>query len=127
MINIILDQISQTATFKKSLSVGDIVITNYAPNNFQANPLYGRVEDISLVYEDDHVIKDLWEITFIAFFIPPILLKIRLSTNQMNGKEPWFKSGLERFFAPVEMIGFTDKTHLRLVKDTRESNEPVYS
>jgi len=127
MINIILDQMSQTVKFKTTLSVGDLVITNYAPNNFQAQPLFGRVESISFVYEEGEVIRDLWDVTILAFFVPPAHLKLRMTTGQISGRDRWIDNGQERFFAPFEVVGSKKSAHLRLIKDDKKLEESVTS
>lgn len=112
MIQLLLDEISKTVRFKKSVTAGDLIITNCANR-----PLYAIVDDIRENKQKKESGK-WWDIDLYLLFIPPIKTTITVSTKQLAGQERWEVDGFERVFVPLDLgsIG-AQKPQLRLVKN----------
>ncbi len=111
MIQLLLQKISRVVNFKKSVSIGDLVITNC-----KDHLLYAIVHDIRSSKSKKES-GEWWDIDLYVLTFPPIKRTMTLSTKQMAGHERWEANGFEQIFVPIDLDAVDQKKPpLSLVK-----------
>lgn len=112
MLPLWLSRMQSDVEFKETLEQGDVIITS-----IESHPIYGMVMDIR-ENPDKKEPGQWWDIELVYFTMPPTRGTITVSTDQIAGREEWYKDQFERFIFALNLdsVGHHKKPRLRRVK-----------